>query len=104
MSTVVLAGTGTNGQVYRSTDGGQSWSPVQQLGSEQYVWSLAYLGGGVVLAGAGPTAQVYRSTDWGQPRAGVQWLGSRTTGYAVRRLGVGVVAAVVSRYDKVNRR
>src|SRR5690606_31618405 len=38
---VVLAGAGPYGRVYRSTDGGQSWSLVQRLGSASYVFSLA---------------------------------------------------------------
>src|SRR5690606_38132606 len=103
MSTVVLAGTGTNGQVYRSTDGGQSWSPVQQLGSEQYVWSLAYLGDGVVLAGTGPTGQVYRSTDGGQSWSLVQRLGSATHVYVLLNLGGGVVLAGAGSKGQVSR-
>src|SRR5690606_40565165 len=51
MSTVVLAGTGNNGQIYRSTDGGQTWSLAQKLESVSSVYSFADLGGGVVLAG-----------------------------------------------------
>src|SRR5690606_36407589 len=73
---VVLAGTYPNGQIYRSTNGGQSWSLVQQLGSESYVWALADLGGGVVLAGTGANGQIYRSTDGGQSWRLVQQLGS----------------------------
>src|SRR5690606_41434739 len=65
MSTVVLAGTGTSGEIYRSTDGGQSWSLVQQLGSESNVFALVNLGRGVRHAGRGADGRVYRSTEGG---------------------------------------
>src|SRR5690606_39421872 len=93
MSTVVLAGTGPNGRVYRSADGGQSWSLVQRLGSESGVYSLVDLGGGVVLAGTASNGQVYRSPDGGQSWSLVQQLGSETTVYSLVDLGGGVVLA-----------
>ena len=57
---VALAGTGTTGQIYKSTDSGATWSLIQRLGTETYVLSLVSLGGGVALAGTGTTGQIYR--------------------------------------------
>src|SRR5690606_38203897 len=87
---VVLAGTGINGngEVYRSTDGGQSWSLVQQLESAESVLSFADLGGGVVLAGTRSSAQVYRSTDGGQSWNLVQRLGTQSYVYALATVQV----------------
>src|SRR5690606_2939629 len=93
MSTVVLAGTGTSGEIYRSTDGGQSWSLVQQLGSESNVYAFVNLGSGVILAGTGTNGQVYRSTDGGQSWNLVQQLGSESNVFALANLGSGVVLA-----------
>ena len=42
-----------------------TWSLIQQLGTESYVYSLVNLGGGVALAGTGETGQIYRSADNG---------------------------------------
>src|SRR5690606_19069798 len=80
-------------QVYRSTDGGQSWRFVQRFGSEEYVFSFADLGGGVVLAGTGPTGQVYRSTNGGQSWSLAQRLGSERQVWSFADLGGGVVLA-----------
>src|SRR5690606_40365835 len=69
---VVMAGTGNVGRIFRSTDGGQSWSEAANLYPSPYrvgyVYSLVNLGDGVVIAGAAgwptaPSAQVFRSTD-----------------------------------------
>src|SRR5690606_20897378 len=72
-----------NGQIYRSTDGGQSWNLVQRLGSEGGVNALANLGDGVVLAGTYPSGQVYRSTDGGQSWSLAQRLGSELFVYSL---------------------
>src|SRR5690606_42064828 len=95
MSAVVLAGTGENGQVYRSTDGGQSWSLAQRLGSASpsHVYSLLDLGDGVVLAGTDPNAQVYRSTDGGQSWRRVGRLGKERQVWSLADLGGGGVHA-----------
>ena len=63
-SGVVLAGTFPTGQIYKSTDSGDSWANIQRLGSETQVRSLVSLGSGVVLAGTSPTGQIYKSQTY----------------------------------------
>src|SRR5690606_32521512 len=72
----------SGGRIYRSTDGGQSWS-FETL-PEARVNCLAHLGGGVVLAGTGRNSRLYRSTDGGQSWSLAQRLGTQ---YDVRALG-----------------
>jgi photosystem II stability/assembly factor-like uncharacterized protein len=72
-SSVLLAGTGSteagDGDVYRSSDKGVTWTKIS-FGSEiESVNSLCHLGGLVVLAGVGKTAnsdaKVFKSVDGG---------------------------------------
>ena len=95
-SGVVLAGTGPTGQIYKSTDSGDSWANIQRLGSETDVLSFTSLGSGVVLAGTFPTGQIYKSTDSGDSWANIQRLGSETQVYSLVSLGSGVVLAGTS--------
>jgi hypothetical protein len=90
---IVLAGTTAGGRIYRSTDYGLSWTLVQQLDTETYVYSLVYLGGGIVLAGTYPTGQVYRSTDYGLTWSLIQRLGTETYVWSLVYLGSGIVLA-----------
>ena len=92
-SGVVLASTGTTGEVYKSTDSGATWALTQRLGTETQVRSLASLGSGVVLAGTYPTGEVYKSTDSGATWALTQRLGTETYVHSLASLGSGVVLA-----------
>jgi hypothetical protein len=64
---IVLAGTGVStgdGDIYRSTDFGITWSPIEMGAGLEYVMSLCYLGNGIVLAGSGVgtgDGDIYRS-------------------------------------------
>ena len=71
----------------------QTWSLIQQLGTQTYVFSLVSLGSGVVLAGTHPTGQIYRSTDSGVTWSLIQRLGTETHAYSLVSLGSGVVLA-----------
>ena len=51
---IVLAGSGGNnddGDVYRSTDDGQSWTKVEMGSGLEDILSLVYCGDGIALAG-----------------------------------------------------
>ena len=72
---------------------GASWELVQRLGSETFVYSLSYLGGGICLAGTHPNGQVYRSTDYGASWELVQRLGSETNVLSLSYLGGGICLA-----------
>ena len=69
---IVLAGSGTDGNdgdIYRSTDFGRTFTQIEMGGGLQHIHSFAYCGNGIVLAGSGSGSNdgdVYRSTDDGQ--------------------------------------
>uniref|UniRef100_A0A6M3MHT6 Putative neuraminidase n=1 Tax=viral metagenome TaxID=1070528 RepID=A0A6M3MHT6_9ZZZZ len=87
---IVLAGTGWNeGIVYRSVDGGLTWSSVGRLGDSYDILSLTYLGNGVVLAYTGE--ELYRSADYGLTWGVVAGLPSSLGAFA--NLGNGGVVA-----------
>ena len=63
------------GQIYGISE---SWTLAQRLGTETYVYSIAYISGSgdtaVLVAGTYPTGQVYRSVDGGcTPVAIMEW-------------------------------
>ena len=89
----MIAGTYPTGQVYRSTDNGQSWSLVQRLGTEMYVLALARCADGSMIAGTNPTGQVYRSTDNGQSWSLVQRLGTEAQVFAFAQCPDGSMIA-----------
>lgn len=64
---IVLAGTGANAKVARSTDYGKTWTYVAiPVAGQSQVMCFCYLGNGIVLAGTGTaTAKMARSTDYG---------------------------------------
>ena len=74
-------------------DRGLTWTLIQRLGTEIYVYSLVNLGGGVVLAGTGPTGQIYRTTDAGLTWSLIQRLGTETNVRSLINLGGGVALA-----------
>jgi photosystem II stability/assembly factor-like uncharacterized protein len=74
-------------------DRGLVWTLAQRLGTETYVYSLAYLGNGVCLAGTGITGKVYRSTDSGLTWTPAQRLGMEMYVYSLAYLGAGVCLA-----------
>ena len=78
---------------YRSTNNGLTWTLIQRLGTEAYVYSLANLGGGICLAGTYPTGQVYRSTDNGLTWTLAQRLGTETDVRSLANLGGGICLA-----------
>jgi photosystem II stability/assembly factor-like uncharacterized protein len=100
-TTHLVAGTSPTGQVYRSTDGGQTWTLVQRLGSETGVRCITRISGtgasAVLVAGTSPTGQVYRSTDGGQTWTLVQRLGSETFVQTIAYIsGTGASAVLVA--------
>ena len=103
-SGVVLAGTYPTGQVYKSTDSGDTWNLVQRLGTESRVYSLVSLGSGVVLAGTGTTGQIYKSTDSGDTWDLVQRLGTETRVRSLISLGSEVVLAGTGQNGQVYKR
>ena len=62
-SNIVLAACCDN-KIYRSTNGGQSFTLVATIPAD-YVLSFLYLGNGAVLVGTGYNGQIYRSSDYG---------------------------------------
>ncbi len=63
---IVLAGTGANAEIWRSTDYGVTWADTgAAITDEAYVQAQVYLGNGIVLAGTGSHAEIWRSTDYG---------------------------------------
>jgi len=81
----LLIGTGPLGNVYRSTDRGQTWQLTGKLrtrseqGGGAEVRAIKHIGNGVVLAVASLTRRVWKSTD-----AGATW---RDTGQVFARGG-----------------
>ena len=92
-SGVVLAGTSPTGQIFKSSDYGDTWANIQRLGTEVEVLSLSSLGSGIVLAGTSTTGEVYKSADSGDTWALIQQLGSETSVQALVSLGSGIVIA-----------
>ena len=61
----LLAGSGPNGDVYRSDDGGLSWTPMGDLGGAESVNVLLEASDGMLYAGTSPNGDVFRSADGG---------------------------------------
>lgn len=61
VNTVYAGGRG--GTVFRSTDGGQNWSPLTSIGSSAIIHQIGVLAGGLMYINAG---SLYKSTDGGQ--------------------------------------
>ena len=68
---IVLAGAGTStgdGDIYRSTDYGLTWTQIEMGSQLEWIFSLAYCGNGIFLTGTGSgtgDGDIYRSTDYG---------------------------------------
>ena len=68
---IVLSGAGVNtndGDIYRSTDFGVTWTQIEMGSGLETIISLVYCGNGIVLAGSGfgtGDGDIYRSTDFG---------------------------------------
>lgn len=93
----LLAGTAPGGRVYRSTDGGASWTGIDLEAGTLRVYDLARAADGSIYAGTYPRAAVFRSDD-----AGVSWTrcgtlpGSPTAVRALVALQSGDVLAGVA--------
>jgi len=96
---IVLAGV--SGHIYRSTNGGLSFSDMGQLGTEIAVYKIVYFGSGVVLAGTYPTGQVWLSDDLGLTWSLVQQLGTETDVRALYALSNEKVLAGTGSTGKV---
>jgi len=99
----MVAGTRPNGQIYRSTDNGASWSFVQRLGGEKRIFALAQCADGSMVAGTYPNGLIYRSTDNGASWSFVQRLGSEGYVLALAQCADGSMVAGMSLTGQVYR-
>ena len=58
---VLLAGTYPNAYVFRSVDGGETWTELQRLGTQSVVRCFCVLDADISIAGTGSTAKVFAS-------------------------------------------
>ena len=97
---IVLAGTGdADGDIYRSTDFGLTFTKIEMGAGLESIRSFLYCGNGIVLAGSGNDSgdgDIYRSTDFGltftkielePPGAGLEII------YSIVYCGNGIVLA-----------
>jgi len=85
--TVFVAGTFLSQAIYRSDDGGDTWSTVSSMaGANVLAFSPSYLSDQVLFAGTGGSAGVLKSND-----GGYSWV-RLDAGYANRYIGSGAVA------------
>ncbi|MFH1224356.1 MAG: PKD domain-containing protein [Candidatus Diapherotrites archaeon] len=91
----LLAGSGPNAEIFRSTDNGNSWQGAGQLANAERVTCLFEAPDGSILAGTSPNGGVFRSADsggsWqsiGKPDA----LASNIIGFARKGSSVLMVA------------
>ena len=77
---IALAGSGSSqgdGDIYRSTDYGQTWTKTYDSTNLETIYSLCYLGNGIVLAGSGSgtnDGDVYRSLILVKPGPRLRWV------------------------------
>jgi photosystem II stability/assembly factor-like uncharacterized protein len=63
---IVIAGDGTTGDIYRSTDFGLTWNTIVPTVGNSIQLALTYAdNNGVVISGDANTGDIYRSTDFG---------------------------------------
>jgi photosystem II stability/assembly factor-like uncharacterized protein len=79
----LIAGCAGTGQIYTSTDGGETWTDRGQLGAETTVYALAEGDAGVVVAGTGPNGKIFRSTNYGASWVEIGQLGAETIIYDI---------------------
>ena len=91
-SGIVLAGTGQNAKILRSTNYGRTWTVIASLADTARIYTICWLGSsGIVLAGS-DKGVVYRSTDFGLTwDAGTTPAAGESAIYALKYLGKGVV-------------
>jgi photosystem II stability/assembly factor-like uncharacterized protein len=89
----ILIGNNTNGQVWQTTNYGETFSLVQRLGSETAVYSFLELADGSILAGSSPYGRVWRSNNQGVTYELVQRLGSEERVCSLVQLESGVILA-----------
>jgi len=61
----LYAGTGANGDVFKSTDGGSTWTNTGNLADATYVHALLEASDGTLYAGTELNGDVFKSTDGG---------------------------------------
>lgn len=86
-------GSSTTIKTYDTSDYGDSWSLIGQMGSASSVYSLVSLGSGIVLAGTGSVGLIYKSTDYGDSWSLIGRLGTEREIHSLSYLGSGVVLA-----------
>lgn len=62
----MYVGTGPNGDVFRTDNGGISWEVTGVLGGVSYVTSILEASDGSIYAGTSHTGQIFRTTDSGE--------------------------------------
>jgi photosystem II stability/assembly factor-like uncharacterized protein len=92
----VFAGTYPNGDVYKSTDGGNSWSDTTELPLATAARGMARLANGDILVGASPydinqENPVYRSTDNGLTWSEAAALPGINPCFFIRQVSTGTV-------------
>jgi len=100
---IVVAGTGPNGKILRSTDYGLTWTDLGQQYSQTYIDSLCYLGNGIILAGTAEDGKILRSTDYGLTWTDLGQQYSQEHLYRFCYLGNGIALAGTSPNGKILR-
>ena len=90
---IVLAGSYSNGKIFRSTDYGSSWSDLGQQFGEGQINCLSYLGNGIVIAGTTENCRLLRSTDYGLNWSNVRSLDEMGSVKNTLNLGNGICLA-----------
>ena len=72
---VFLAGTGVEGRILRSIDGGKNWTDLGTQAGQNRIFSISVRGSSVACAGTGPDGYILRSSD-----AGATWSKIKETG------------------------
>ena len=88
---IVIAGDGSIGNIYRSTDFGLTWSTGISVTGSSTIFALTYAGNGIVIAGDGNNGNIYRSTDFGLTWSTAIPVGSRI--FTLTYAGNGIIIA-----------
>ena len=91
----MVSGTG-DGDVYRSTDFGLTFTKIEMGSDLEFIFALVYCGNGIVLAGSGTgtgDGDVYRSTDFGLTFTKIEMGSDLEFIFALVYCGNGIVLA-----------